>query len=456
MSHAVRPTTNYAVTRTSSGTPAWLRVETLGLLFLFLVITLPTSYQSIKGLLLAVLLGAVAARELTRGRLALDPAVLHRLVLFMAVGAGFVLLGVLRGTPGALALAPVYVLWPAVYCLLAAGMVNPMALHRVMRLLVVAALAIELYAASYLLYARGLLPPALYLPLDQGQAVGFYGGYVEFNLYAITSLAFLVPYVIGLLIVTPRGQQVPGGRWVVAAAAVLGVAIILLSGRRALWLVVLASPVLALIVRRDLPAAGTAVRLRTLVKTGLAAGLAAYLALTVTGVLDFSRLRLALSDAFDFSSTEGQARGPSQAAALLSGWMDDPVFGAGLGAVASGVVRSLEQPWAYELSYLALLFQVGLVGVALYAYGALWTLGQCRRVLRDGGPLAAPLAAVLVGTGSFLLANATNPYLQKFDSLWVLFLPLAVVSTWRLGLAHSRDPGPAPAAPRADSAAVSR
>lgn len=445
--------------RTTGGAPtrqsSWLRVETLGLLFLFLVITLPTSYQAVKGVLLAVLLGAVAARELGRGRLALDPAVLHRLVLFTAVGAAFVLLGVLRGTPGALALAPVYVLWPAVYCLLAAGMVDPGALRRVMRLLVLSTLAIEVYAASYLLHAAGLLPPALYLPLDQGQAVGFYGGYVEFNLYAITSLAFLVPYVLALLIVTPRSEPVPAGRWAVAAAAVAGVAIILLSGRRALWIVVLASPVLAVLVRRDLPAAAAAVRLRTLVKAGLAAGVAGYLVLTSTGVLDLSRLRLALSDAFDFSSAEGQARGPSQAAALLAGWIEEPVLGAGLGSVASGVVRSLEQPWAYELSYLALLFQVGLVGVALYAYGALWTLSQCRRVLRDGGPLAAPLAAVLVGSGSFLLANATNPYLQKFDSLWVLFLPLAVVNTWRLGLARGRASPGGPSPRRGSSTVVS-
>jgi O-antigen ligase len=407
-------------------------VQLVGLVFLLLVVCLPTAYLALKAPLLAVLLAAVAARELTRGRIGLDRAVLHRLVCFCTVGAVLVLIGVLRGRPGALSLLPVYVVWPAVYCLLAAGATRTVDLRRVVGTLVVAALLIEAYACSYLLWARGILPPALYLPLDLGQEVGFYGGYVEFNLYSITSLVFLVPFLIGLLIVTPRDERVPLGRPLVALAALLGIAVVLLSGRRALWLVVAGSPVVALLLRRELPRHATAVPVRVLAAGAGVAVAAAYAGLVATGALDLSRLRLALSDAFDFSSSEGQARGPSQLVALLSGWADEPFFGAGLGAVAPGVVRSLDQPWAYELSYAALLFHVGVVGLAVYAYGAVWTARQCRRVLRDGGPLAAPLAAVLVGTVCFLVANGTNPYLQKFDSLWVLFLPIAFVNAWRL------------------------
>jgi len=58
----------------------------------------------------------------------------------------------------------------------------------------------------------------------------------------------------------------------------------------------------------------------------------------------------------------------AQLAALTDGWRAHPVFGAGLGAVAR-VIRSDSQPWAYELSYNALLFQTGLVGLALYVGG---------------------------------------------------------------------------------------
>lgn len=41
------------------------------------------------------------------------------------------------------------------------------------------------------------------------------------------------------------------------------------------------------------------------------------------------------------------------------------------------------------------------------------------------GRLMLPL---LVGLTCFLIANATNPYLLKFDYMWVIFLPLAIIN----------------------------
>jgi hypothetical protein len=415
--------------RQLTGGPA----HSVGLALLLLVVAVPTTYQAVKGALLALTLALVVGREVARDRIGLAPAVLNRVLLFSAAGGAFVLLGLLRGAPGALPLASVYVLWPLVYGALIAGVARAEALHRVLALLVVAALAIEVYSLSYVAYSAGVLPGFLYVPLDQGQAIGFYGGYVEFALYAITSLIFLVPYLIALLIVTPRDQRVPCGRPAVLAGVLLGLLVVLLSGRRALMLVVAGSPVLALVLRRNLPRAAALVPFHKIVLRLLALAVGAYTALSLTLGLSISRLRLALSDAFNFASAEGQSRGPAQLSALLSGWSEEPLLGAGLGAVAPGLVRSLEQPWAYELSYVALLFHVGVLGVLLYAYGLYWTVRGIRRVASDGGPLAAPSLAVLTGTACFLVANGTNPYLQKFDSLWVLFLPIAIINTWLLG-----------------------
>lgn len=39
---------------------------------------------------------------------------------------------------------------------------------------------------------------------------------------------------------------------------------------------------------------------------------------------------------------------------------------------------------------------------------------------------------VLVGTACFLIANTTNPYLAKFDYIWVVFLPVALINIWLL------------------------
>ena len=42
------------------------------------------------------------------------------------------------------------------------------------------------------------------------------------------------------------------------------------------------------------------------------------------------------------------------------------------------------------------------------------------------------LAPVLVGMVSFLMGNAADPYLEKFDYMWVIFLPLGFINVWLL------------------------
>jgi O-antigen ligase len=117
----------------------------------------------------------------------------------------------------------------------------------------------------------------------------------------------------------------------------------------------------------------------------------------------------------------------------MSEWSDSPWIGQGLGASASSVTRSEEQPWAYELSYVALLFQTGLLGVIIYSSAVLWIFYKGIRLVRvrpDAGQVILPLLAGLAG---FLLANATNPYLSKFDYLWTIFLPVAAINAYTTG-----------------------
>ena len=40
----------------------------------------------------------------------------------------------------------------------------------------------------------------------------------------------------------------------------------------------------------------------------------------------------------------------------------------------------------------------------------------------------------LAGFLSFMIANATNPYLAKFDYMWVMFIPVAMMNDRLLGL----------------------
>ena len=82
------------------------------------------------------------------------------------------------------------------------------------------------------------------------------------------------------------------------------------------------------------------------------------------------------------------------------------------------------------LAALTLAFQVGLVGFALYALGVVALLFAIARLANDARlPRPERLAAIafLGGLVSFLVVNASNPYLAKFDYMWTLFIPLGLV-----------------------------
>lgn len=110
----------------------------------------------------------------------------------------------------------------------------------------------------------------------------------------------------------------------------------------------------------------------------------------------------------------------TQAPKLWDAFKQNPVLGDGLGAVVRPrYVRDPAAPWSYELTYLQLLFQMGVVGLLVVL--AL-PLAVVRRGLREAGAVALwaqPLAGAMAILG-ILVASATNPYLlSSFGMLCV-------------------------------------
>ena len=116
--------------------------------------------------------------------------------------------------------------------------------------------------------------------------------------------------------------------------------------------------------------------------------------------------------------------------ALLDGWILNPIFGAGSGAVQWAYIRSFEDPWNYELSYMKLLFDFGLFGILIYGIGVLWIWYKSVRMYLGNYELGKYALAVSIGSISFMVGNATNPFLLKFDYLVVIFLPIALINLW--------------------------
>jgi len=117
-----------------------------------------------------------------------------------------------------------------------------------------------------------------------------------------------------------------------------------------------------------------------------------------------------------------------QAPKLWNAFEHNPVLGDGLGAVVRPrFVRDPGAPWSYELTYLQLLFQMGVLG--LLAVLAL-PLAAVRRGLREaatGALRAPPLAGAMTILG-ILVASATNPYLMSSFGMLCVAIGLSLVA----------------------------
>jgi hypothetical protein len=113
-----------------------------------------------------------------------------------------------------------------------------------------------------------------------------------------------------------------------------------------------------------------------------------------------------------------------QSVALIDGWLKSPIFGAGPG-IDAGVSRS-DIPGNYELSYLALLFSRGAFGFLVY-FGQIFLLIYWGvKLSKYEDPLKPYIVSFNVAFISFLISNGSNPYLDAYDHMWVIYLYIAL------------------------------
>ena len=133
-------------------------------------------------------------------------------------------------------------------------------------------------------------------------------------------------------------------------------------------------------------------------------------------LFDFSAIGNFLSETGEASDTPRLL----QSKALIEGWMENPFLGNGAGINAS-VVRS-ETPGTYELTYLAMLFERGIVGVVVFVLMYIVLMVWSLRCLNKNAINTMDTFALIIALNLFMLANATNPYLNAFDYIWFLFI----------------------------------
>ncbi|MEW6414090.1 MAG: hypothetical protein AB1482_02425 [Pseudomonadota bacterium] len=407
---------------------------------IFLALFLPTSYKEVKlGLLLCALASVMFLGF--KKEWVWSPSTLVACWLLAAFGLANSVHGYWNGAPGAVRVLTVAALWPVVYGVLSAALSRAGSVKVMTGILGVSLLAVLAYSYLYLGHVAKIIPAWLYVELDQGQAWGGTQNLIlEYNLYSISSLLFLFPFWLHYCL---RKAQIGKANFFHWAALVAVIALCVLTGRRAVQIVAAISPLLILAVESAVGAgwrAGVNVifnrrsllfLLTSVLAVGVVLAYAGYKPPTLLQTLlqgfDFYPPTAETPTAETLTTTGLQDVSAQiryhQFVSLLDGWRESGVwFGAGNGSHTS-LIRDPDMPWAYELTYVYLLYSTGIVGVVFYFGWFAWGLARIRKALIDRPDMSLYITPIIAGVLGLCIGAATNPYFGKFDYLWVIMLP---------------------------------
>jgi hypothetical protein len=209
-----------------------------------------------------------------------------------------------------------------------------------------------------------------------------------------------------------------------------------LSGRRALWLVMALTPctllTLAVLARCSVRFGRATVR--SLWMYAVLGAFAGMFAVVAPEVLPETGFVAHLQEAFS-SVDERTIQKPF----LLQAFAEEPVLGSGFGA-AAGYLRNYERPWTgYELTYHQMLFNLGIVGSTMLAAVFVSYVVMVILLLRRYGEWGAIPFALLLGCVSLLMGAYSNRYFGSFDYLFFVGI-LPYLATFTRGF-HEGSPG---------------
>jgi hypothetical protein len=361
-------------------------------------------------------------------------------IYFALIGT---VVGIVAGAPGVIYGVLIYALAPVLYwtwvCAFDLATVR-LAIHWLFVATAVLSTVIIIFVAGETRFFPQLVPSWLIEASGAAFApTANTPGQIRF--YGLSTLAAAGPLCAASLLLRADSLMPHAALRIYAAAA--SVLAALVSGRRAIVLVIILAPLIAwicsVVIRRRWSFPGNADGVRVVIAAARAwphlAALVVGAALLLLGlVAAVYHSTIVVSFASAHALILGGNAGPpdirvAEARALLDGWAKSPWVGNGFGATLPGFSRDASRPWNFELQYHVLLFQTGLVGVLLAAAALVAVLRQLRRAAQAAIAYEATLVATTTGAVAFLLANSVDPYLQAPGHMWAIYLPLAVANS---------------------------
>jgi hypothetical protein len=400
---------------------------------LFLMAFVPFEQQIVKLALVGFVVFTVLLLALRTRVILIHLQVLVWFLILIGTGAFFVFWGILRGSMDALKVFPVFVLYPVVYIFLTGSIARSNSIKTLFRLLVGTSFAISIFSAIYMLSMFGVLPFEGIFSIVGDAVVSVDAEFISYAMPSITSMLYLVPFLLSALLLWDNADDIPVKRRWLGMAMLFSFVTIIFSSTRVFWVILILTPVLTFFSIFMLEKSERRDR-RKVFFGNLRRMFVMLVIFAIVPIIyfysDLTDMFLSSStfmDALTFTDTGSSVRG-EQFKMLIEGWFEVPLLGAGHGASLPAYRRSDIAPWAYELSFVALLFQTGLIGVFCYVVEILWLFYMGWKLSRAREKVFLYITPTLVGLFCFLIATGTNPYLYAFDHLWTIFITLMLIN----------------------------
>ena len=402
-------------------------------LFFILMMCFPVDYNPVRGALLVICLG-IALFEFVQGKALLSRALLLWLLFYLIVALSFSFRGMVFNADGAIRVLSTQALWPVVFTFLAMSLKSMEDIYFTFRVILYGGVGVGLIALLVFIVHLHLISPALLTYVGQTHIGSYAGG--ELFKYAnpsISTSVYVFPFSLAIMFYLFQYRSLAQSLKInklLYMSLLLTIVVIIFSGRKVAFLQLPLFFIVLLLIQFFVAPGSLMRSLRKLIWCLLGfiviVGLVSWFK-----VFPVNKIFVYIAQGFNFSSAVNMDAHVRylEFFSLISGWLLHPIIGSGYGAHAVYIV-SPSMPWAYELTYIALLFQLGLLGLLAYVCGIAYLIFELVRICRTnpGSVLGMIAFSSLMAMILFLIANATNPYLTKFSYMWILVFPVAIIN----------------------------
>ena len=382
------------------------------IILLLMMIIFPMNYQFIK-LPILVLSFGISVYKIYTKKLIIGSALWHFILFYCIFGITWSLIGFLSKQYNPIGFLRIYTLWPVILIIVFLILKEQKRLFS--KVLVFAGVVIAIMAINSILYTLDFPYVRFLMLIDPSQVVGIHSGFTQLNANYIGSLFFIIPFTFVYSIYVERKFKV-----MLNAALIIQLVAAILSGRRMLMLTSFMFIMFFYLTRFIIKIK------KNRVFFVFSVILASVLLLLLVVILLPKDHQFVQRLTFQGEFASGITYRLSKSLELISSLSIVTFFtGSGGGNLA------------FEIVYVKLLNEVGIIGLSMYCFILLIPYYEILKKIKRSKVDTIELS-LLAGYTCQLLAMFSNPF-ESFDYIWTLVMPSVFILINRTAIGEFND-----------------